>query len=104
MRKILLAAFLLTATLTVTPGSNAKQANVHADKKLPWAVATTLDIVLNDNQMNLVSYTFTKERNEYLIDFIGSADYDGTGLRFYEGHVSINNRGTLLSASILPMD
>jgi len=104
MRKILLAAFLLTATLTVTSVSHAQQAKVHADKKLPEVVAATLDIVLNNAQMNLVSQTVTKERNVYIIEFIGSADYDGTGERLFQGFVLINNRGTLISSSITPMD
>lgn len=106
MRKILLAACLLTATLTVISPSNAQSSKVQADKKLPFAVEATLNIVLDDFQMNLVSYTFTKERNVYVIDFIGSADYEGNGVnRLFLGHIFITNRGTLLpEGSITPMD
>lgn len=105
MKKILLAACLLTATLPVITTSNAQQTKVQADKKLPFAVEASLNIALNNRQMNLVSYTFTTERNVYVIDFIGSADYDATGARLFLVRVYINNRGTILpGGSTTPLD
>ncbi|ANE49641.1 hypothetical protein [Flavisolibacter tropicus] len=108
MKKILLAACLLTATLTVTSASIGQQAIVQAGKKLPPKVQDAYDTWLGVLQMALISDTYTKERNVYKIDFIGEAEYDPTGetgFITYRGSVWIDNKGTFLFFSpLVPID
>lgn len=108
MKKILLAACLLTATLTVTSTSFGQQAIVQSEKKLPPKVWEKYDSWLAALQMGLFSDTVTKDRNVYKIDYIGEASYDPTGetgFRTYQGSVWIDNKGNYLFLGVpIPID
>jgi hypothetical protein len=98
MKKILLAACLLTATLTVSSVSFGQQAKKQQTGiKLPPKVQDAYDTWLGVLEMVIISDTYIKDHNVYKIDFTGEAAYDPTiGWITYHGSVWIDNKGSYI--------
>jgi hypothetical protein len=88
MKKILLAACLLTATLTATTTANTQQAVTQDHKKLPPKAQETYINWLVESQITTTSETITKEGKWFRVD------YEGTRWDEYSG--VLNGRGSFL--------